>query len=218
MARIQCQAEAEACSNIQAQFYEVADQDTRRVRLKRESEERDSEPKRRPSPQHRPYLEERGRSILKKRTANTNVTMPRQPYGDVEPRGVGSPLAAHPGNRMPMGTTLTPTHPGIRKPGATSFKVEQQTAFQTAMKQCYTDYASSRSRSRKREHTQSRAVTPTPTQSPAQKAFKLKSTVTVVEPAPQPRHRSSSTGVAVITDHRRETCQLGAPTVEHHIT
>ena len=60
------------------------------------------------------------------------------------------------------------------------------------MKQCYTDYISSRSRSRKREHTQSRAVTPTPMQSPAQKAFKLKSMVTVVEPAPQPRHRSSS--------------------------
>ena len=54
VARIQCKAEAEAWSSIQAQFYEVADQDTRCVRLKRESEERDSEPKCRPSPQYRP--------------------------------------------------------------------------------------------------------------------------------------------------------------------
>ena len=192
VARIQRKAEAEVRSNIQAQFYEVVDQDTRRVCLKRESEEWDSKPKHRPSPQHRPCQEERGRSILKKRTANTDLTMPRQPHGDGEPHGVGSPLAAHPGNRTPMGTTLQPTYPGIRKPGASPYKEEQQTAFQTAMKQCYTDYASSRSRSRKREHTQSRAVMPTPMQSPAQKTFKLKSTVTVVEPALQPRHRSSS--------------------------
>ena len=93
---------------------------------------------------------------------------------------------------MPMGTTLQPPHPGVRRPGASPYQEEQQTAFQTAMKQCYTDYASSRSCLRKREHIQSRAVTPTPMQSPAQKAFKLKSTVTVVEPASQPRHRSSS--------------------------
>ena len=53
VARIQCQAEAEARSSVQAQFYEV-DQDIRCVRLKRESEERDSEPKCRPSPQHWP--------------------------------------------------------------------------------------------------------------------------------------------------------------------
>ena len=117
--------------------------------------------------------------------------MPRQPYGD-EPRGVGSPLAAHPGNRTPMGTTLQPPHPGVWRRGASPYQVEQQTAFQMAMKQCYTDYASSRSSSRKREHTQSRAVAPTPMQSPAQKAFKLKSTVTVVEPASRPRHRSNS--------------------------
>ena len=76
--------------------------------------------------------------------------------------------------------------------GRVSYKEEQQTAFQMAMKQCYTDCTSSRSHLRKREHTQSRAVTPTPMQSPAQKTFKLKSTVTVVEPALQPRHRSSS--------------------------
>ena len=98
----------------------------------------------------------------------------------------------HPGNRTPVGTTLQPPHPGVRRPGASPYQEEQQMAFQTAMKQCYTNYASSRSGSRKREHIQLRAVTPTPTQSPAQKAFKLKSMVTIVEPALQPRHRSSS--------------------------
>ena len=52
VARIQRKAKEEARSNVQVQFYEV-DQDIRRVRLKRESEEWDSEPKCRPSPQHR---------------------------------------------------------------------------------------------------------------------------------------------------------------------
>ena len=120
VARIQCQAEAEAWSSIQAQFYEVVDQDIRHVRLKRESEEQDSEPKRRPSPQHRPRQEERGCSILKKKTANTNLTTPRQPYGDGGPRGMGSPLAAHPGNRTPMGTMLKPPYPGNRTPVGTT--------------------------------------------------------------------------------------------------
>ena len=54
VARIQCQAKAEARSSVQAQFYEVVDQDIRHVCLKRESEERDSEPKCWPSPQYRP--------------------------------------------------------------------------------------------------------------------------------------------------------------------
>ena len=66
VARIQCQVEEEARSNIQAQFYEMADQDTRCVCLRRESEEREIEPRRRVSPQHRPHQEERGHSILKK--------------------------------------------------------------------------------------------------------------------------------------------------------
>ena len=65
VARIQCQAEEEARSNIQAQFYEMADQDTRRVHLRRESEECEIEPRCRLSPQHRPRQEERGHSILK---------------------------------------------------------------------------------------------------------------------------------------------------------
>ena len=159
VARIQRQAEEEARSNVQAQFYEMADQDTRHVHLRRESEEREIEPRRRLSPQHRPRQEERGHSILKKRTANTDKAAPRQPHSDQGvPHGVGSPLAAFPDNRMPMGT-------GDRS--------NQQQAFQTTLKQCYLDYASGRSCSRKREHTQSRrTAAPTPMQSPAQKNSK----------------------------------------------
>ena len=157
----------------------MADQDTRHVRLRRESEEREIEPRRRLSPQHHPRQEERGCSILKKRTANTDKAAPRQPHSDQGVHhGVGSPLAAFPDNRMPMGT------------GDGS---NQQQAFQTVLKQCYSDYVSGRSSSRKREHTQSRrTAAPTPTQSPAQKNFKVKSTVTLVEPASQPRCRSHS--------------------------
>ena len=49
--------------------------------------------------------EGRGRSILKKTTANmSTVTIPQQPHtiSDI-PSGVGSPLAKHPGNRVPSG-------------------------------------------------------------------------------------------------------------------
>ena len=169
VARIQRQVEEEAQSNIQAQFYEMADQDTRHVRLRRESEEREIEPRCWVSPQHCPRQEERWRSILKKRTANTDKAAPRQPHSD---------QAAFPDNRMPMGT-------GDRS--------NQQQGFQTTLKQCYSDYASGRSCSRKREHTQSkRTAAPTPTQSPVQKNFKVKSMVTLVEPASQPRCRSHS--------------------------
>ena len=148
----------------------MADQDTRRVHLRRESEECEIEPRRQLSPQHRPHQEERGCSILKKQTANTDKAVPRQPHSDQGVHhGVGSPLATFLDNRMPMGT-------GDRS--------NQQQAFQTALKQCYSDYVSGRSSSRKREHTQSRrTAAATPTQSPAQKNFKVKSTVTLVEPA-----------------------------------
>ena len=100
VARIQHQAEEEAQSNVQAQFYEMADQDTRRVHLRRESEEREIEPRCWLSPQHRPRQEERGRSILKKRMANTDKAVPRQPHSNQGVhRGIGSPLAAFPDNR-----------------------------------------------------------------------------------------------------------------------
>ena len=111
--------------------------------------------------------------------ANTDKAAPRQPHSDQGVlHSVGSPLAAFLDNRTPMGT-------GDRS--------NQQQAFQTSLKQCYSDYASGRSGSRKREHTQSRGTAaPTPMQSPAQKNFKVKSTVTLVEPASQPRWRSYS--------------------------
>ena len=66
VAWIQRQVEEEALSNVQAQFYEMANQDTRLVRLRRESEECEIEPRCRISPQRRPRQEERRRSILKK--------------------------------------------------------------------------------------------------------------------------------------------------------
>ena len=58
VAKIQCQAEAEAWDNVQSQFYEVDNQDIRRVCLKRESEEWEMESKCRPSPQYHPHQEE----------------------------------------------------------------------------------------------------------------------------------------------------------------
>ena len=65
VARIQRQAEEEAQSNIQAQFYEMADQDTRRVHLRRESEEREIEPRCLLSPQHRPARRRGGAASLR---------------------------------------------------------------------------------------------------------------------------------------------------------
>ena len=64
----------------------------------REPDEEEEEIHRTPGTRH----EGCGRSILKKMTA-TSVT-PRKPHtiGDV-PSGVGSPLAKHPGNRVPQG-------------------------------------------------------------------------------------------------------------------
>ena len=157
----------------------MADQDTRHVHLRRESEECEIEPRCRLSPQHCPRQEERGRSILKKQMANTDKAAPRQPHSDQGvTHGIGSPLATFLDNRTPMGTRD---------------RSNQQQAFQTVLKQCYSDYASGRSSSRKREHTQSRrTAAPTPMQSPAQKNFKVKSMVTLVEPASQPRCRSCS--------------------------
>ena len=134
VAMIQRKAEEEVRNNIQSQFYEVVDQDTRLVHLKRESEEHEEPPKCRASPQQRPRNEERGRSILKKRTANTSqdTPIPRRPHDDEdEPQGVSSPLAlAYPGHRQPLGT---------------GNQACQQTAFQDAMKKCLSSYTSSRS-------------------------------------------------------------------------
>ena len=60
VARIQRQATEEARCHIQSQFYEVTSEDTRRVRLKRESETREQDMKCRTSPPTRPRQEERG--------------------------------------------------------------------------------------------------------------------------------------------------------------
>ena len=76
VARIQCQAAEEARCHAQSQFYELASQDTRRVRLKRESEISEQDTKCRTSPPLRPCQEERGRSILKKRPTDTMGTIP----------------------------------------------------------------------------------------------------------------------------------------------
>ena len=129
VAKIQRKVEEEVRNNIQSQFYEVVDQDTRLVRLKRESEEREEQPKCRASPQQCPHNEERGHSILKKWTANTSqdTPIPRHPHGDQDvPRGIGSPLSlVYPGHRQPLGT---------------GNQACQQTVFQHAMKKCLTDY------------------------------------------------------------------------------
>ena len=178
--RIQEEAAAVARSDVQSQFYETVGSDTRVVRLKRENEGQYVEPKRRASPEQGPRHEERGRSILKKKTANTgqDAKASRSTRSDPDvPRGVGSPLSRLPGNRTPMGTG--------------SSQASQQTAFQDALKKCYEDSVASRSRSRKREHSQAlKATAPTPTQSPAQKNFKLKSTVTVVSNAARSGNQS----------------------------
>ena len=187
VAKIQCQAAEEARCHVQLQFYEMASQETRRVHLKRESEEREQDMKRRTSPPLRPHQEERGRSILKKRPTDTMGTIPQRPHGEQEvPRGVGSPLtlAPHPGVRMPTGTM--PKYIG-------SQQQEEQTAFQDALRKCYTDYIEKRSRSQKREHGKgSLAASSTPTQSLAQKSFKLKSAMTVVEQVTKPKTRDHS--------------------------
>ena len=178
--RIQEQAAAVARSDVQSQFYETVGSDTRVVRLKRENEGQYVEPKCQASPEQGPCHEERGRSILKKKTANTGqdakASQSTQSDPDV-PRGIGSPLSRLLGNRTSMGTG--------------SSQASQQTAFQDALKKCYEDSVASRSRSRKREHSQVlKATVPTPTQSPAQKNFKLKSTVTVVSNAAQSGNQS----------------------------
>ena len=88
-----------------AQVLEVAGSveltgDVRSVQF-REPDEEEEEIRRTPGTRD----EGHGRSILKKMTANTSTgTIPRQPHtiGDV-PSGVGSPLAKHPGNRVPSG-------------------------------------------------------------------------------------------------------------------
>ena len=126
------------------------------------------------TPGQRPRAEGRGRSILKKETANTATgAIPRQPHAsDDVPSGVGSPLGKHPGNHVPQG----------------DFRLR----FQAQLKATYGSYTSLRQSSRKREHqTQPKPLMETPTQSPLQKTGWLQSVVSVVHKKEQPQRDRS---------------------------
>ena len=128
VAFMQAKAAEQAISEVQAEFYETTD--TRQVLLKRHSEEREEDPKRRPSPQTRVRHEERGRSILKKKTANTPTDTSRQPHPGTHtpgPFGVGSPLARLHGHE------------------ATNAQAQSTCTFQTKLKDCYDSYTESHS-------------------------------------------------------------------------
>ena len=132
-----------------------------------------------------------GRSILKKITANTATgTILWQPHtiGDV-PSGVGSPLAKHPGNRVPSGDFSF----------RSGFQSQLQ-AFQAHTQKTYDWYTKlkqsqsyvKRSSSRKREHqAQPKPLVETPTQSPLQKTGRLQSVVSVVQKEQPKRDRST---------------------------
>ena len=124
-------------------------------------------------------------------TANTATdAIPRQPHtiGDV-PSGIGSPLAKHPGNRVPSGDF--------------SFKSGFQSQLQmlqshakktydwyTSLKQSY-PYVK-QSSSRKREcQTQPKPLVETSTQSPLQKTGRLQSVVSMVQKEQSKRDRST---------------------------
>ena len=163
-----------------AQALEVASgvestKDTRNVQF-REPDEEEEEIRRAPGMR----VEGHGRSILKKMMVNTmTATIPWQPHriGDI-PSGIGSPLAKHPGNRVPSGD-FTP------KLGFQS----QLQAFQLETKKAYNWYMTlkqlypyvNRSSSRKREcQAQPKPLVEMPSQSPLQKTGQLQSVVTVV--------------------------------------
>ena len=157
-----------------AQVLEVASgvestRDVRSVQF-REPDEEEEEIYRTPGTRD----EGRSRSILKKMTATGAI--PRQPHtiGDI-PSGVGSPLAKHPGNRVPQG----------------DFRL----GFQVQLKATYGSYTSFRQPSRKREHqTQPKLLIVTPTQSPLQKTGRLQSVVTVAQKVtPEQPQRDKST-------------------------
>ena len=76
-------------------------------------------------------VEVRGRSILKKQMTNTATgAIPRQRHTtDDVPSGVGSPLARHPGNRVPTGDFRVRMR----------YQVELE-KFQAHAKACYDEY------------------------------------------------------------------------------
>ena len=168
---------------------EVTGGDTQSVQFREPAEEEEEE-------EETPHFlgtrdQNRGRSILKKMTANSagaeTSTTPRQPhkFGDV-PCGIGSPLNRHPSNceQYPKGDhRSTPEFWALIK------KVDDHA------KETYDWYSrlkQSQSSCRKQEH----QVVPkppggTPTQSPLQKSGHLQSVVSIVKKqAPQDRGAS----------------------------
>ena len=135
-----------------------------------------------------------GRSILKKMTANTastaTSTTPRQPHTfDDVPSGVGSPLARHPGNHVPLGGDLRLT-PGYQAQ-LQAFQAHAQKTYDWYTKLKQSQSSAKRPSSRKREH-QALPKPPmdTPTQSPLQKTGRLQSVVSVVKKEKPKRDRS----------------------------
>ena len=138
-------------------------------------------------------------------TVNTSTgTIPWQPHtiGDV-PSGVGSPLAKHPGNRVPSGDFSF----------RSGFQSQLQ-MFQSHAKKTYDWYTSlkqsypyvKRSSSRKREcQTQPKPLVETPTQSPLQKTGRLQSVVSMVQKEQPKRDRST----------QRDRCDDDVPAHRH---
>ena len=165
---------------------EVAGGDVRSVQFREPDEEEEEVPRTLGTRD-----KNRGRSILKKMTANTatNAT-PRQPHtpGDV-PSGVGSPLARHPSNREPWGgdLRLTPGYQALMK----KFQDHAQKTYDWYTKLKQSQSCSQRPSSRKRGHqAPPKPPTDTPTQSPLQKSGCLQSVVSVVK-REQPKDRGA---------------------------
>ena len=161
---------------------EAVKKDVQNVQFKEQEEEVCHRP-----PGHPPRVEGRGRSILKKETANTaKDAIPRWPHvSDDIPSGVGSPLGKHPGNRVPQG--------------------DFRPRFQGQLKETYDSYTCLLESSRKRVcQMRPNPVVGTPTQSPLQKTGRLQSVVSVVWKEWPKRNRSAQRdrSEAVITAHR----------------
>ena len=116
--------------------------------------------------------EGQGQSILKKEMVNTATgAIPQQPHtiGDV-PSGIGSPLAKHPGNRVPSGDFRFRSGFQSQLKG---FQLQVKATYDSYMslKQSYTSFRES---SRKRERqTQPKPLMEMPTQLPLQKTGRL---------------------------------------------
>ena len=182
---------------------EVAGSDVHSIQF-REPDEEEEEIRHTPGTRD----EGRGRSILKKMTANTASTatgaIPRQPHAISNvPSGIGSPLAKHPSNRVPLGDF--------------SFKSgfqSQLQAFQAHTQKTYDWYTKLKQSqscakwpsSRKQERqAQPKPLMETPTQSPLQKTGRLQSVVSVVQKEQPKRDRST----------QRDPCDDDVPVHRH---